>query len=121
MKLHNVFDSFILAFKVFSLLTFTTIFLYWSITAIKKFKSWPTSSTVAYRFGDDGHGNIDFPAITICLDSFKWIARSKNGMKYKCNQSRIKQFYESLEDCTATTTEGRREKSTDVVANIFLF
>ena len=111
MKFHNFFESLILALKVFSLLTFTTIFLYWSTTAIIKFKSWPTSSSVAYRFGDDGKGNIDFPAITICFDSFNWMASksSATGMKYKCSRNRkyyINNFYESLEDCTATTTEG---------------
>ena len=56
-----------LVFKALSLLTFISIFLYWSITAILKYKSGETLSSVAYRFGDDGHGNIKFPAITICL------------------------------------------------------
>ena len=112
MKLFNIFDSLISALKVFSLLTLTIIFLYWSATAIVKFKSFPTSSTVAYRFGDDGHGNIDFPAISICMDSYYWIAESLNGMKYKCRRSSsmqekfVKKFVESLENCTATTTEG---------------
>ena len=122
MELHKIFDSFIMAFKVFSLLTLTIIFLYWSATAIIKFKSLPTTSTVAYRFGDDGHGNIDFPAITICLDSFQYIARSLNGMKYKCHQSNfIQKFYESLEDCTAKTTGGEKTPTfRDFLADILI-
>ena len=56
-----------LVFRFLSLLTFTSIFIYWSITAIIKYKSGKTVSSVSYRFGDDGHGNINFPAITICL------------------------------------------------------
>ena len=112
MKTHKVLDNFIMAFKILSLMTLTSIFLYWSATAIFKFKSSPTSSTVAYRFGDDGQGNIDFPAISICMDSYYWIAESLNGMKYKCRRSSsmqekfVKKFVESLENCTATTTEG---------------
>ena len=111
MKNFNVFDSLILAFKVFSLLTLTAIFLYWSATAIVKYKSLPTSSTVAYRFGDDGHGNIDFPAISICLDTsffFSSIAKLSTGMKYKCRPGygNLRNFFESLENCTASTPEG---------------
>ena len=110
MKLHNTFDSLILAFKIFSLLTLTTIFLYWSATAIVKFKSWPTSSKVSYRYGDDGHGNIDFPAISICMDSFYRIASSSKGMKYMCPPSHfIGNFFESLKYCTAKKTEGERK------------
>ena len=97
-----------MAFKVFSLLTLTIIFLYWSATAIIKFKSLPTTSTVAYRFGDDGHGNIEFPAISICIDSFDHIAGSPSGMKYKCRPYTFNsKFFESLKYCTATTTEGK--------------
>ena len=106
---HNVLNSLILAFKVFSLLTLTTIFLYWSTTAIVKFKSLPTSSTVAYRFGDDGHGNIDFPAISICLETdffFTSLQGILNGIKYKCRPGYVENFAESLEFCTASTPEG---------------
>ena len=56
-----------IVFKVLTLLSFTSIFIIWSIAAIIKYKSGKTVSSVAYRFGDDGHGNIKFPAITICL------------------------------------------------------
>ena len=63
----HVFHISTIVFKVLSLLSFTSIFIYWSIAAIIKYKSGKTVSSVAYRFGDDGHGNIKFPAITICL------------------------------------------------------
>ena len=111
MKNHNVFKSLILAFKVFSLLALTVIFLYWSATAIVKFKSLPTSSTVAYRFGDDGHGNIDFPAISICLETdffFTSLNRLLNGIKYKCRPN-VENFVESLENCTASTSGGENK------------
>ena len=123
--IHNVLNSLMLAFKVFSLLTLTTIFLYWSATAIVKFKSLPTSSTVAYRFGDDGHGNIDFPTISVCLNTFYFFLALNgllNGLKYKCRpnshvdskrntpyntmQYNVENFVESLENCTAATPEG---------------
>ena len=53
------------------------IFLYWSIEAIFKFSSMPITSTVSYRFGDDGNGKIEFPTISICLASFELIGKSK--------------------------------------------
>ena len=83
-KLHSGFDSLIIGFKFLSVLAFVIIFLHWSITSILFFESGPISSSVTYRFGDDGHGNYEFPAITICLDSFKWIGMSPNGMKNNC-------------------------------------
>ena len=83
-KLNRGFDSLLLGFKFISILAFILIFLYWSIIAIIHYNSGPISSSVSYRFGDDGHGNYEFPAITICLDSFKWIGMSPNGMKNNC-------------------------------------
>ena len=118
MEVHNIFNSLILAFKIFSLLTLTTIFLYWSATAIVKFKSLPTSSTVAYRFGDDGHGNIDFPAISICMDDLGPIVKSPNGMKYNCRKSlpSYTKFFDILKYCTFTTTDGERNLK---ISNLF--
>ena len=83
-KLLRGFERLILGLKFLCILAFIIIFLYWSITAVILFKSGPISSSVSYRFGDDGHGNYEFPAITICLDSFKWIGMSPNGMMNKC-------------------------------------
>ena len=113
MKCHNIFNSSILALKVFSLLTLTIIFLYWSATATIKFKSLPTSSTVAFRFGDDGHGNIDFPAISICMDDLglSRIVRFYEMMGYDCHLWQMpinSNFYEILKYCNFTTTDGER-------------
>ena len=94
-----VFHISILVFKFLCLFAFTNIFLFWSITAIFKYKSGKTVSSVAYRYGDDGHGSINFPAITICLDSFKWISISPNGMKKNCPES-MNSFFNALLYCT---------------------
>ena len=67
----NLVTSFISIIKSTGLVAFATIFIYWSIAAILKFASVPITSTVSYRFGDDGNGNIQFPTISICLDSFE--------------------------------------------------
>ena len=101
----KVFDGFILSLKILSLCTFTSIFLYWSITAIIKFKSGPTTSTVSDKFGDDGHGSYVFPAITICLDTFNQFALYPNGMKKNCHSNGffgkfITDFYQALKYCT---------------------
>ena len=85
-KLHRGFESLLLGLKFLSILAFIIIFLYWSMTAIIHFESGPISSSVSYRFGDDGHGNYEFPAITICLDSFKRIGMSPNGMRGNCSR-----------------------------------
>ena len=99
--------------KILSILGFCALFLYWSIAAISKYISGPIISTVAYKFGDDGYGNIDFPTITICMDSFKWIVLA--GMKNNCfsDWMHIFTFTNALELCThdndetgTTTTTG---------------
>ena len=93
MKIYKAIDGFILTLKVISVLFFSSIFLYWSINAIIKYRSNPTLSTVAYKFGDDGHGNFEFPAITICLDTFNWITLSP-GMKNNCSRlTKIKMLF----------------------------
>ena len=97
----RVFDISIIIFKFLSLFAFTSIFLFWSITAIIKYKSGKAASSVSFRYGDDGHGNIYFPAITICLDSFKWISISPNGMKKNCPKT-MKTFGNALAHCTGT-------------------
>lgn len=113
MKSYKTIDSFIISLKILSLLVFTSIFLYWSINAIIKFNSSPTTSTVSYKFGDDGHGNFDFPAITICLGTFNWITLSPQ-MIANCSRitfyslatgkmlyADINSFYKALIQCTA--------------------
>ena len=103
MKVYKAIDGFILTLKILSVVIFTIIFLYWSINATIKLKSQPTVSTVAYKFGDDGQGNFQFPAITICQDTFDWMTLSP-GMKGKCSRTKgksIQHFYEALKSCTA--------------------
>lgn len=131
MKIYKAIDGFILTLKVISVLFFSSIFLYWSINAIIKYRSNPTLSTVAYKFGDDGHGNFEFPAITICLDTFNWITLSP-GMKNNCSRlTKIKMlfsgkdkyldfgihtFYDALKRCTAendVTTQTSQKSGED--------
>ena len=85
MEHQKVLDVFIFGLKSFCFLAFFVLFLYLSLDALIRYQSWPTTSSVSYRFGDDGRGNYEFPAITICLDSFKWIGMSPNGMLNKCS------------------------------------
>ena len=64
-----------------------------------KYISGPVTSTVSYKFGDDGYGNITFPAVTICLD-FGWILFSPNGMFNNCSYLTRGGFHKALEFCT---------------------
>ena len=91
-KLHRCFESLIHGIKFLSVFAFITIFLCWSIIALIEYNSGPISSSVSYRFGDDGHGNYEFPAITICLNSFKWIGMSPNGMMNNCLSTKDEHF-----------------------------
>ena len=112
-------DVFISSIKAVSVLALTTIFMYWSISAIKKYISVPISSTVTYKFGDDGYGNINFPVITICLDSFKRIALS--GMSNNCSMGwrRIDNFHDALRFCTYDSTQSRTQTTTTECEGLF--
>ena len=71
-------------------------FLFWSHKAISKFISAPISSHVSYKNGDDNKGNISFPAITICLKSFGFMAAKANQELLKhCNRKSFN-FYHML-------------------------
>ena len=64
--------------KLIGCITCITAFLFWSHKAISKFNSAPISSHVSYKNGDDNMGNVSFPAITICLKSFRFMAAKAN-------------------------------------------
>lgn len=112
-NLSKIADVFISLIKAISVLALTTIFMYWSILAIKKYISVPISSTVTYKFGDDGYGNIVFPAITICLDLFKRIVFS--GMSYNCSDNYLNtlNFHNALESCTYDSTQSQIQTTTE--------
>ena len=85
MEHQKVLDIFIFGLKSFFFLVCFVLFLKITLDSLILYQSWPTTSSVSYRFGDDGRGNYEFPAITICLDSFKWIGMSPNGMLNNCS------------------------------------
>ena len=43
------------------------VFIFWGMQALQKFNSNPVSSSISFTNGDDKHGNLQFPALTICL------------------------------------------------------
>jgi hypothetical protein len=63
----------------------------------------PISSSVSYRFGDDGQGNIAFPAITICLDNFQILGQRESVKRCPV---RITYFETLLKWCVGVTSEG---------------
>ena len=110
MKIHDGLEIFIQILKLLSTLGFCAVFMYWSFNAISKYIDGPISSTVSYRFGDDGYGNIDFPAITICLDSFEWVYWS--GMTKNCKTNGIGRFTDALKYCTDEFTQSQTTTTT---------
>ena len=57
--------------KLISLVSFCSIFGYWSLQAINKFLAKPISSSVSYSYGDDGLGNISKRNIPKCLHKYQ--------------------------------------------------
>ena len=104
------FDNFIIILRLLGTFGFCAVFMYWSINAISKYIDGPISSTVSYQFGDDGHGNIDFPAITICLDSFKWVVWA--SMSKNCSTKNIASFADALGSCTNDNTQSQTTTTT---------
>ena len=104
------FDNFIRILRLFGTLAFCTVFMYWSTNAISKYIDRPISSTVSYQFGDDEHGNIDFPAITICLDTFKWVVWTK--MLKNCSTNMIYTISDALKYCTNDNTQSQTTTTT---------
>ena len=106
MEIHNVFNHIL---KSLSVLGLYTVFMYWSINAISKYIDRPISSKVTYMYGDDGKGNIDFPAITICLDKFQWVALSRMTKNCSVTWNQIESFSDGLGYCTAENTDNDTE------------
>ena len=105
--------------KALSVMGFTTIFMYWSIAAVTKYMSVPITSTVSYKFGDDGHGSIVFPTVTICLESFKWIVKSQ-GMNSRCMTENFDNFYDALLWCTYDSRESPKTTTEySLIGNLF--
>jgi hypothetical protein len=85
--------------RVIAELAFFLIFMYWSIEAFNKFDSDPISSNINFRYGDDNKGNIQFPAISICLDRFSRLTGPGSPVYNKCSNP-AKSFVNVLLFCT---------------------
>ena len=82
--------------------------------AVQKYFSKPVSTTIAYRFGDDGNGNIRFPAVTICLRKYLHFSSaqpdletcaSSFGKKNHAFEETLKCFRQDDPDNESTTTK----------------
>ena len=56
------------------------VFFFWASQAFQKFLSVPVSSSISYTNGDDGLGNLVYPAITICPTNFA--EKGENAQSY---------------------------------------
>ena len=75
----------------------------------------PVSTSIAYSFGDDGIGNVRFPAITICPSSYSYFSEAHQDLR-NCptkEYGHVHSFWQILEcyqpldsiEVTSTTTE----------------
>ena len=90
-----------------------------------KFVSYPTSSSISFRNGDDGKGNIKLPSVTICPYDFREVSGGEfNSLNKHCSPqpgkfSEVyylcydKHYYEKLSSTTTTT------ESYDLFGNMF--
>lgn len=92
-------------------------FTFWGHQAIVKFISKPISTKVYFRNGDDGFGNIQFPALTICLSDYRYFQRrfQQELLDEKCysgfNPVQFRQvtllcYGKHQDSTTSSTTEG---------------
>ena len=56
-------------FWLFSVIILTTILIYWCVLAIIKYNDEPIATSIEFRYGDDGLGNITMPMMTFCKKS----------------------------------------------------
>ena len=55
--------------KVLGTLVCWSVFFFWAFQALEKFISRPVSTSISVLNGDDGMGNLVYPAITICVSN----------------------------------------------------
>ena len=93
------------------------VFFFWGIQALHKYLSYPIASSISFTNGDDGQGNLNFPALTICLTNYyEYLNRLLIHDLNYCEEGEILSYNHALIKClvlkpgkssiTSTTTEG---------------
>jgi sulfur carrier protein ThiS len=85
--------------KGFFVVTLAVIFFYLAAKSIEKYWSYPVSSKITYKYGEDGQGNGHFPAISFCKPPY-----DSNKLKWKNQRDCGKQqtnlyFIDFMENC----------------------
>ena len=86
------------------------VFFYWGLQAFQKFFSHPISTSITFKNGDDGLGNLNFPAITVCvLNYHQYLSEFLFKNMRKCEAHSINDFSHALQSCISlgpSTNEG---------------
>ena len=72
----DLFKLAILVCKIGIVLTFASIFLFWSATAILKFASEPINSNIRFHYGDDNNGKVCISLFQLNYTSFQFSKRN---------------------------------------------
>ena len=56
-------------FWLLSVIILVGLLIYWCVLAIMKYSNEPIATSVEFRYGDDGLGNITMPMMTFCKKS----------------------------------------------------
>ena len=77
------------------------VFFFWGFQAFRKFFSHPISSSITFQNGDDGLGNLTFPAITICVLNFNQYLNQIlfKSIPRRCEVPSINDFSHALQRC----------------------
>ena len=79
------------------------VFIFWGMQALQKFNSNPVSSSISFTNGDDKHGNLQFPALTICIDNLGFYF--EESLEQHCPSNWILYYYQIFEYCIEEKVE----------------
>ena len=79
------------------------VFIFWGMQALQKFNSNPVSSSISFTNGDDKHGNLQFPALTICLYNLGFYF--EESLERHCPSHWIHYYYQIFEYCIEEKVE----------------
>ena len=101
--------------KIICCLICWIVFFFWGLQAFRKYFSHPISSSITFKNGDDGLGNLTFPAITICVLNFnQYLSQILfEGSVPRCEVHSINHFSHALQRCISLGPQNEDLETTE--------
>ena len=93
------------------------VFAFWGTQALQKFNSKPVSSSISFINGDDKNGNLQFPALTICIDTLQF--HFEKSLEQHCPSHWIQEYFNIFEYCVAEEKAEESTSTTEEYNNLF--